>query len=427
MVTDFLGFPLMNIVLVIFVVLLVLRTVGQVVLELLNRKAVIQASGSVPEAFRERIDAETYAKSVDYTLAKIRLSLVEIVLDGLVLAALILTGLLVLIWEFFTGMFGMGLWGQAGALFATFMLISLPSLPLEWYGQFRLEERFGFNKSTIALWLTDKIKGLVIGLIIGLPLIAFLLWLVGLSSWWWLWGFVAVFLFQLVMLVVYPRWIMPLFNKFEPLEEGELKERLFDLSDRTGFKAQTILVMDGSRRSGHSNAFFAGFGRFRRIVLFDTLMEQLKPRQLEAVLAHEIGHYKLGHIPKMILLSTVTLLLSFAAIGYLAQAPWFVESFGFNFVEGQLAATLLLFGLLSGLVTFWLGPLSNGMSRKHEFEADAFARDALDGDPEPLVESLHTLSEKNLSNLTPHPAYSGFYYSHPTLLEREQALRGNKP
>lgn len=416
----------MNTVLVIFVVLLALRTAGQVVLELLNRKAVIAASGEVPEAFRDRIDPESYAKSVDYTLAKIRLGLVEIVLDSLVLAVLILTGLLVLIWEFFTGMFGMGLWGQAGVLFATFMVISLPSLPLEWYGQFRLEERFGFNKSTIALWITDKIKGLVIGLIISLPLITFLLWLVGLSSWWWLWGFVAVFLFQLVMLVVYPRWIMPLFNKFEPLEEGELKQRLFDLSDRTGFKAQTILVMDGSRRSGHSNAFFTGFGRFRRIVLFDTLMEQLQPRQLEAVLAHEIGHYKLGHIPRMILLSTVTLLLSFAAIGYLAQAPWFVESFGFHFEEGKLAATLLLFGLLSGLVTFWLGPLSNRMSRKHEFEADAFARNALDGDPEPLVESLHTLSEKNLSNLTPHPLYSGFYYSHPTLLEREQALRGKE-
>lgn len=417
----------MNTVLVIFVVLLVLRTAGQVVLELLNRQSVMRASGSVPEAFRGRIDAETYHKSTDYTLAKIRLSLVEIIFDALLLAVLILTGLLVIIWEFFTGAFGMGLWGQAGALFATFIVISLPSMPLEWYAQFRLEERFGFNKSTVALWLTDKIKGLVIGLIIGLPLIAFLLWLVGLSRWWWLWGAAAVFIFQLIMLVAYPRWIMPLFNKFEPLQEGELKDRLFDLSNRTGFKAQTILVMDGSRRSSHSNAFFTGFGRFRRIVLFDTLMEQLKPRQLEAVLAHEIGHYKLGHIPKMILLSTVTLFLSFAAIGYLAQSTWFLESFGFPYEAGQLASTLLLFGLLSGLVTFWLGPLSNRMSRKHEYEADAFARDALDGDPEPLVESLHTLSEKNLSNLTPHPLYSGFYYSHPTLLERENSLRGKKP
>lgn len=414
----------MNTVLQVFVVLLVARTAAQLILEMLNRRAVLRAAGEVPDAFRGRVDEETYQRSVQYTLAKTRLSIFEIIFDTVWIAILILTGLLVGIWEFFTGMFGTGLWGQAGVLFATFIIISLPSLPVDAWAQFRLEERFGFNKSTVALWLTDKVKGLVIGLAIGLPVVAFLLWLVSLSTWWWLWGFVAVFLFQLVMVVIYPTWIMPWFNKFEPLEDGELKERLFDLSERTGFRAKTILVMDGSRRSGHSNAFFTGFGRFRRIVLYDTLMEQLAPRQLEAVLAHEIGHYKLGHIPRIIALSAVTLFLSFAVIGYLAQQAWFVESFGFSWQEGQLAPVLLLFGLLSGLVTFWVGPLSNLMSRRHEYQADAFARDALDGDADAMVEALHTLSGKNLSNLTPHPVYSGFYYSHPTLLEREQSLRG---
>ncbi len=413
----------MNTIALIFIVLLLLRLAMQLGLDLLNLKSVNAAAGSVPSAFAGRIEPDTYARSVDYTRARLRLSLLETLYDALILAVLLLSGLLAWIWYAFSGVFGTGLWGQSATLFATGIVIGLPSLPFDWYSQFRLEERFGFNRSTLALWLTDKVKGLVIGLIIGLPLVAFLLWLVGLSEYWWIWAFVAVFVFQLVMVVVYPTLIMPLFNKFTELEEGDLKTRLFDLSQRTGFRARTILVMDGSKRSGHSNAFFTGFGKFRRIVLFDTLMEQLKSRQLEAVLAHEIGHYKLGHIPRMIAMSTFTLLLSFALIGYLAGQPAFVEAFGFEWQAGQLAPVLLLFMLMGGLLTFWLSPLSNLLSRKHEYEADRFAREALGGDPEPLVEALHTLSEKNLSNLTPHPLYSGFYYSHPTLIERQAALR----
>jgi len=218
---------------------------------------------------------------------------------------------------------------------------------------------------------------------------------------------------------------MPLFNKFEPLPNGELRERLMDLGKRTGFLAKTILVMDGSKRSSHSNAFFTGFGRFRRIVLFDTLIEQLDTRQLEAVLAHEIGHYKLGHIPKMIAFSAISLLASFAFIGWLAQSEAFVEGFGFAEFTGQLGPVLLLFGLLSGLVTFWTTPLTHFLSRKHEYEADHFAKQSLDGDPQPLMDSLRILNKKNLSNLTPHPIYSRFYYSHPTLIEREAALKSS--
>jgi STE24 endopeptidase len=245
---------------------------------------------------------------------------------------------------------------------------------------------------------------------------------VSLSTLWWLWAFIALFAFQLVMVVVYPMYIMPLFNKFEELPEGGLRERLVGLGDRTGFLAKTILVMDGSKRSGHSNAFFTGFGRFRRIVLFDTLIEQLSERELEAVLAHEIGHYKKGHIPKTMLLAAASLFVSFAFIGWLAQASWFVIPFGFEMLPGQLGPTLLLFGLLSGFLTFWLSPLTNRLSRKHEYEADHFAYKALDSDAVPMIGALRALSEKNLSNLTPHPYYSAFYYSHPTLLERESAL-----
>ena len=217
-------------------------------------------------------------------------------------------------------------------------------------------------------------------------------------------------------------FIMPLFNKMEPLEEGELKDRLFDLADRTGFKAKTILVMDGSKRSGHSNAFFAGFGRFRRIVLFDTLIEQMSHEELEAVLAHEIGHYKKGHIPKMIMLSALLTFGMFALLGWLASGTWFAEAFLFSAdAAAYFVPVLLLFVLLKELLTFWLSPLSSILSRKHEYEADAFAREAMDS-AKPLVKALRKLHKENLSNLTPHPVYSRFYYSHPTLLERESAL-----
>jgi STE24 endopeptidase len=194
------------------------------------------------------------------------------------------------------------------------------------------------------------------------------------------------------------------------------------LADRTGFQAQTILVMDGSKRSGHSNAFFSGFGRFRRIVLFDTLIEQMEAEELEAVLAHEIGHYKLGHIPKMMAMAALSSLAMFAVLGWLANASWFVEAFHFNaMADGQLVPVLLLFMLLSGLITFWLSPLTSRLSRKHEYEADAFARDAM-GSYAPLSKALRKLHKENLSNLTPHPAYSSFHYSHPTLVEREASL-----
>jgi len=217
--------------------------------------------------------------------------------------------------------------------------------------------------------------------------------------------------------------ILPLFNRLDPLPEGALRSRLLALADRTGFRAAAIEVIDGSKRSAHSNAFFTGFGRFRRIVLYDTLVAQLESAQLEAVLAHEIGHYRCGHIPKQLALSAVLLAASFAVIAGLARAPWFNPAFGYP--PGSLASSFLLFGLLSGPVTYWFAPLGKVLSRRYEFEADAFARRVV-GEAAPLVGALRRLSEKNLSNLTPHPWFSAFYYSHPTLFEREQALAGEK-
>jgi STE24 endopeptidase len=229
---------------------------------------------------------------------------------------------------------------------------------------------------------------------------------------WWLWAWGAILAFQLLMLVLAPILILPLFNKFTPLPEGSLRERLLALAERTGFRARGIQVMDGSKRSRHSNAFFTGFGRFRKIVLFDTLIEQLQESELAAVLAHEIGHYKKGHIPK-------SLLAAFYVLAWLARQDWFYRVFGFE--PGHLAPAFLLFGLLAGTVTFWLTPLANAWSRRFEYQADAFAARAM-GESTSLVGALRKLNEKNLSNLTPHPLFSGFHYSHPTLLERERAL-----
>ncbi|ADE54464.1 M48 family metallopeptidase [Coraliomargarita akajimensis] len=414
----------MNTVILVFLVLLLLKLSADILLDFLNLRYSIAKRDEVPEAFRDFMDAESYQKSIDYTVAKTRFGIVSGLYDAAILLLVLLTGFLAVVYEGMSGALGYGVWGQALVLFAMMILLGLPGLPFDWWSTFRLEERFGFNKSTLGLWVSDKIKGTLIGFVIAYPLLALLIYLVSAAgALWWLWGFAAFFVFQLVMVVAYPMFIMPLFNKMKPLEEGDLKSRLFALADRTGFQAQTILVMDGSKRSGHSNAFFAGFGKFRRIVLYDTLIEQMEAEELEAVLAHEIGHYKLGHIPKMVAVSGVSTLGMFAALGWLANSTWFPEAFYFSAEAAeQLVPVLLLFVLLSGLIMFWLTPMTSVLSRKHEYEADAFARDAMSSSA-PLCRALRKLHKENLSNLTPHPLYSRFHYSHPTLLEREASLK----
>lgn len=411
-------------VLTIFITLLVLRVVTELWLNGLNRKEVLNNADAVPDAFREFIDPSTYNKSVAYTLAKNQFNKIGTVYDATILALVILSGFLPWVYEGLADHLGHSIWAQSIILIVIGFIFGIPSLPLEWWDQFRLEERFGFNKSNFQLWVMDKVKGLVISFAIGYPMLCVLLWVVHLPHWW-IWAFIISFCFQLLMMIIYPMFIMPLFNKFEPLPEGDLRDRLMTLAECTGFKAKTILVMDGSKRSAHSNAFFTGFGKIRRIVLYDTLMEQLKPEELEAVLAHEIGHYKLGHIPKMIFISGLMMLVGFWVLAKLAASNWFY--IGFSFSPGSdKAVAFLLFSLISGLFTFWLSPLFNLSSRKHEFEADRFSSNALKS-YKPLVYSLRKLSEKNLSNLTPHPLYSRFHYSHPTLIERENALAKSRP
>lgn len=411
----------MPIVAWIVAVLMVLRLVAGLILTALNQAEVRRFATSPPAAAKAVMDGETYAKSVAYTLEKARFGVLTDIYDALVLALVIFGGIL-------PPLFGtVAAWGAPGAIWshALFivvagMLLAIPSLPFEWWEQFRIEQKFGFNKSTPRLWIADKIKGAMLALAIGFPLLWVILWLVKKAGGaWWIWGFAVVFGFQLLMLVLYPKLILPLFNKLTPLPEGELRHRLMALGDRTGFRAKTIEVIDGSKRSGHSNAYFTGFGRFRRIVLFDTLIAQLTSEELEAVLAHEIGHYRRGHVPKMIAMSAASMLVGFAVVAWLAHAPWFNSTFGFP--PDQMAPSLLLFGLLSGVVSFWFIPLVNQLSRRYEYQADAFARDAMQG-PGPMIAALRKLARENLTNLTPHPLFSAFFYSHPTIVERERAL-----
>ncbi|HEY4299653.1 MAG TPA: M48 family metallopeptidase [Candidatus Didemnitutus sp.] len=402
------------------VVLVALRLAAQLLLEALNRAETARHAGQLPAALTGVMDEPTFRRSAEYTQAKARLAAVEHVYDALVLLVVLFSGLLPALWTRFDVRAPGTAWIGALFLVAMSVLLSLPGLPLDWWGQFRLEARFGFNRSTFGLWIADKIKGGLLALVIGFPLAWALLAVVHWAgATWWLWGFGLFFGFQLLMIVLYPKLILPLFNRLTALPEGELRIGLLALAERTGFRARTIEVMDGSKRSSHSNAFFTGFGRFRRIVLFDTLMAQLAPVELEAVLAHEIGHYKRWHIPKSLAIAAALQLGGFAVVAWLMRAPWFNEAFGLP--PGALAPTVMLFMLLSGLVTFWFAPVGNWFSRRNEYEADAFAREALQA-AEPMIGALRKLAQKNLSNLTPHPWFSGFYYSHPTIVERERAL-----
>jgi STE24 endopeptidase len=405
----------------ITVLLVALKGLATHILARLNQSEVLKFKDNPPDAVSAVMDKETYEKAVAYTLVKSRFQSITDLVDAGVLLCALFSGLLPFIYSkvFSPGSFHSA-WLGASFIILISLVLSLISIPFELYNQFKIEADFGFNKSSLGLWFTDKVKGLVLSLVIGLPLLAGLLSLVNrVGNTWWIWGFILLFIFQLIMLVLYPIVIMPLFNKLSPLPEGPLKERLLLLGERTGFKANTIQVMDGSKRSGHSNAFFTGFGRFRRIVLFDTLIAQLSDEELEAVLAHEIGHYRLGHIPKGLALSFLSTAFSFGLIAWLCTTSWFNPTFGFE--PGVLAVSFLLVGLLASLFTFWISPLFSLLSRKHEYEADNFAKNAM-GSSKPMISALRKLSSKNLSNLTPHPWYSSFYYSHPTLVERERSL-----
>jgi len=410
----------MAVILWVTMVAIALRFGVQAWLAWLNSCEIGRHRGTVPAALRGVMDADTYRKAGDYSLAKLRFGQWEGVWDTLVLVVVLVSGLLPTAWDAWTNRLGEGAWSGAAFLVALLLALSVPSLPWDWWAQFRLEQRFGFNRSTMGLWIADRVKGAILGAAIGTPVLWLLIVVVERTGpLWWLWAWLTLTAIKLILAVAVPWWIMPLFNKFTPLSDAGLRDRLMALADRGRFHARSIHVMDGSKRSAHSNALFTGFGRFRRIVLFDTLIAQLGVEELEAVLAHEIGHYRRGHIWKSLLLGTVLTLGGFLLLGWLMATPAFFAAFGF--AEASTPVAFLLFGLLSGVFGFWFTPLATLLSRKHEYEADAFARELV-GAAAPLVRALKGLARENLSNLTPHPAYSAFYYSHPTLVERVAAL-----
>lgn len=412
---------------IIALVLILARLFMELWLSRLNQSHVYAHANEVPTVFRGIMDEPAYRRSIDYTLAKSRFGDLVNVFDIVMLVAVLFSGVLPWAFEKFGANFGNSVWAMAGFLFVVGIALSIPALPFAWYAQFRIEEQYGFNTTTVKTWILDRIKGLLLAVLLGYPVLVLVLKLIewtGAS--WWLWAAVIVITFQLLLLLIAPAIIMPLFNKFTPLSEGALRERLFALAQRTHFPARSIEVMDGSKRSRHSNAFFTGLGRFRKIVLFDTLIEQFTHTELESVVAHEIGHYKKRHVIKMLGVSVAGVVMAFGAIAWLARQQWFYRAFGFDdqigFAAANVVPAILLFALLAGTITFWASPFIHSWSRRFEFEADAFARAAMQ-ESQSLIQALRKLSEKNLSNLTPHPLYSSFYYSHPTLPERERALR----
>jgi STE24 endopeptidase len=383
---------------------------------------------AVPAAFADTISLEAHQKAADYTLARGRFGLI-----GLAVGTIVLLG-----WTLLGGLDALNGWVrnavqphwgpmayQLALLGALAAIGSLIDLPLDVWSTFRIEQRFCFNRTTWKLYLADALKGTLVGAAIGAPLAALVLWIMGAAgAWWWLWAWLAWTAFQLLMLVLYPTVIAPLFNKFSPLPDATLAERVSALMARCGFRAQGLFVMDGSKRSAHSNAYFTGLGAAKRVVFFDTLLARLTHPEVEAVLAHELGHFKLRHVPKRMLGIFVASLAALALLGWLAQQPWFYAGLGVAPNIGGVpndALALLLLMLALPPFGFLVTPLASALSRKHEFEADAYACAQASGHD--LAQALVKLQQDNAGTLTPDPLYARFYYSHPPAAERLAALK----
>lgn len=380
---------------------------------------VAQHRTAVPPAFAESVPLAAHQRAADYTLAKSRVDLFEMAWSSGILIAWTLLGGLNALNQALLAALGPGM-GQQLALLAAFAAIGgLLDLPFSLYRTFVVEEQFGFNKTTWRLWLADMAKGVVLGAAIGLPIAALILWLMGAAgSAWWLWAWCTWMGFNLLLLVIYPTLIAPWFNKFQPLEDQALAARVTALMQRCGFAAKGLFVMDGSRRSAHANAYFTGFGSAKRVVFYDTLLARLTPGEVDAVLAHELGHFRHRHILKRIATMFAMSLAGFALLGWLSNQVWFYTGLGVqpSLSGGNDALALLLFLMAVPAFSFFISPLMAAVSRQHEFEADAFAVAQTDG--RDLASALTKLYEDNASTLTPDPVYVRFYYSHPPAGER---------
>jgi STE24 endopeptidase len=412
--------PMLTILFIAFL----LATIG-VRLWLASRQLrhVVTHRTSVPVEFASRISLASHQRAADYTAAKVRLGMIELIFDAVVLVGLTLLGGLQQIDLWVSTLTTNDLLRQVLLIVAVVSLLGALGLPFSVYRQFKLEAQFGFNRMTPKLFISDSIKGILIGALLGLPLIAAVLWLMAeAGSLWWLWAWGLWSAFNLLVLFIFPTWIAPLFNKFTPLEDEALAQQIQALAQRCGFSLNGLFVMDGSKRSAHGNAYFTGFGRSRRIVFFDTLLAKLNADEIIAVLAHELGHFKHNHIIKRLVMSFTGALIFFAILGWLAQQTWFYTDLG---VIPQLggrndAMALILFFMVVPVFTFGLTPLFSWFSRKDEFEADHFASHQSSADQ--LVSALVKLVDDNASTLTPDPIHSAFYDSHPPVAIRIKQL-----
>lgn len=377
----------------------------------------------VPKEFASKIGLASHQRAADYTVAKARLSIFEMLFDAAVLIGLTLLGGLQTMDTLTSSVTSHELLRQVLLVFAVFTLFGVLGLPFALYRQFKLEANFGFNRMTPKMFVSDTIKETLLGALLGLPLIAAVLWLMAeAGSLWWLWAWALWSGFSILVAFIYPTWIAPVFNKFTPLDDTTLAERIQELAHRCGFTLSGLFVMDGSKRSAHGNAYFTGFGRARRIVFFDTLLARLTPNEIIAVLAHELGHFKHRHILKRMITMFIGSLIFFALLGWLATQSWFYTDLGVIPQMGGRndAMALLLFFLVVPIFTFGLTPLKSWLSRRDEFQADRFAKDQSSADE--LVNALVKLLDDNAATLTPDPVHSAFYDSHPPAAIRIRQL-----
>ncbi len=394
----------------IFIIPFALTLGLQLWLSLRQAAHVKQFRSAVPDEFADKVTLEEHQKAADYTVAKGRFGRFELLIGSILLLLWTLGGGLNLLDQWLRS-FAMGDIATGVAVILSFTFISsLIDIPTSLYRNFVIEEKFGFNKLTLKTFFIDLLKSTALSLVIGVPLIMLVLWLMeSAGELWWFYAWLAITLFSLAMMWAYPKFIAPIFNKFQPLEEGEVLSRITKLLERTGFNSQGVFVMDGSRRSSHGNAYFTGFGKNKRIVFFDTLLKHLSPTEVEAVLAHELGHFKRKHVLKGMLVSMLMTLAGFSLLAFLMKQTVFFNTLGVENPSTYMA--LLLFMLVAPVYTFFIGPIMAWWSRKHEFEADEFA--AKESSAKELISALVGLYKKNAGTLTPDPLYSAFYDSHP--------------
>ncbi|EGV36722.1 TPA: M48 family metallopeptidase [Neisseria weaveri] len=404
----------------VFLFFFVFSTALQLYLSIRQSRAVRLHYGSVPEDFSETVSLDEHQKAAAYTLAKQRLARYRILFDAFLLMVFTFGGGLNLL-AGLSMKFSDGLLTQGVLLVALFVLAgSVLSIPFDWYATFRLEAKFGFNRSSMATFFGDRVKGLLLAAVLGVPLLYAVIYLMGVAgAAWWFWVWLLWLAFSLLLMWAFPKWIAPLFNKFEPLPEGRLKNQIEDLLSRTGFRSNGIFVMDGSKRSGHGNAYFTGLGENKRIVFFDTLLKDMEPDEVEAVLAHELGHFKHKHIIRQMAVTFVLALGVLAVLGWLMPQAAFYQGLGVGHASHAMA--LVLFLLVLPVFTFPFTPLASLMSRRNEFEADRFAAQTVSA--QHLISALTKLYRSNAASLVSDKWYERFYASHPGARARIRALK----